>query len=196
MPRLRTVAVAVALGAGLASLPLAPASSAEVPRSPAAGTSSSLPSVYPVPRSMQGQGPTVVLGRAVALLTSDDADPAAVRVARQVLDDAGVAEVAFEVADAARGAGIGTILLDAVTTVAAARGVRRVRALVLPGNEPSRRMVARLGVHLALVDGLLEGDGPLRLLDPPRVHRQAVVALACRVAAADSQDGPCEAVDA
>lgn len=119
-----------------------------------------------------------------------------VGVGRYLLDDAGVAEVAFEVADASRGAGIGTILLDAVTTVAAARGVRRVRALVLPGNQASRRMVARLGVHLALVDGLLEGDGPLRLLDPPRVPRQAVVALACSVAAADSQDGLREAVDA
>ena len=119
-----------------------------------------------------------------------------VGVGRYLLDDAGVAEVAFEVADTSRGVGIGTMLLDAVTTVAAARGVRRVRASVLPGNQPSRRMVARLGVHLALVDGLLEGDGPLRLLDPPRVHRQAVVALACRVAAADSRDGPCEAVDA
>ena len=119
-----------------------------------------------------------------------------VGVGRYLLDDTGVAEVAFEVADASRGAGIGTLLLDAVTTVAAARGVRRVRASVLPGNQPSRRMVARLGVHLALVDGLLEGDGPLRLLDPPRVDRHAVVALACRVAAADSQGGPCEAVDA
>jgi len=57
-------------------------------------------------------------------------------------------------------------------------------------------MVARLGVHLALVDGLLERDAPLRLLDPPRVDRHAVVALARRVAAAESQDGPCEAVDA
>ena len=119
-----------------------------------------------------------------------------VGVGRYLLDDAGVAEVAFEVVDASRGAGIGTILLDAVTTVAAARGVRRVRASVLPGNQPSRRMVARLGVHLAVVDGLLEGDGRLRLLDPPRVHRHAVVALACRVAAADGQDARCEAVDA
>ncbi|GAA2151758.1 hypothetical protein GCM10009844_34380 [Nocardioides koreensis] len=119
-----------------------------------------------------------------------------VGVGRYLLDDAGVAEVAFEVTDASRGAGIGTILLDAVTTVAAARGVRRVRASVLPENQPSRRLVARLGVHLTLADGLLEGDGPLRLLDPPRVHRHAVVALACRVAAADGQDGPCEAVEA
>lgn len=119
-----------------------------------------------------------------------------VGLGRYLLDDAGVAEVAFEVADASRGAGIGTMLLDAVTTVAAARGVRRVRAAVLPGNEPSRRMVARLGVHLALVDGVLEGDGPLRLLDPPRVDRRAVVTLACRVAADDSQDGPCEALRA
>ncbi|MFC4785041.1 GNAT family N-acetyltransferase [Nocardioides sp. MAHUQ-72] len=119
-----------------------------------------------------------------------------VGIGRYLLDDAGVAEVAFEVADAVRGVGIGSMLLDAVTTVAAAHGVRRVRASVLPGNHPSRRMVARLGVHLALADGLLEGDGPLRLLDPPRVDRRSVVALACRVAAVDDQDGPCEAVNA
>jgi RimJ/RimL family protein N-acetyltransferase len=119
-----------------------------------------------------------------------------VGLARYLLDDTGVAEVAFEVADAFRGAGIGTMLLDSVTTVAAARGVRRVRATVLPGNQPSRRMLVRLGVHLDLVDGLLEGDGPLRLLDPPRVDRQAVVALACRVASTEGRDGPCAAVGA
>ena len=109
-----------------------------------------------------------------------------VGIARYLLDDAGVAEVAFEVVDAYHGAGIGTALVDAVTTVAAARGVRRVRASVLPSNRPSRTLVARLGVRLVPADGLLEGEGPLRLLDPPRVDRRAVVALACQVAAAEA----------
>ena len=60
--------------------------------------------------------------------------------------------------------------------MAAARGVDRVASLT-PDNEPSRRLVTRLGVGCG-VDGLLEGEGRLRLLDPARVDRRAVLALA------------------
>ena len=101
-----------------------------------------------------------------------------VGIARYVLEEPGVAEIAFEVVDDHHGAGIGTVLVDAVTTVAAARGVRRLRAVVQPGNRASVRLLARLGVQLTVVAGLLEGEGPLRLLDPPRVDRPAVVGLA------------------
>ena len=59
-------------------------------------------------------------------------------------------------------------------------GFRRVRATLQPDNEPSRRLVTRAGVRLAVSGGLLEGEGDLRLLDPPRVDRHAVVALAAR----------------
>ncbi|WP_018382054.1 beta-N-acetylglucosaminidase domain-containing protein [Wenjunlia vitaminophila] len=93
MPRLRTVAAAVALGVGLASGPVAPASSAEAPPPPGTETPASLPSVYPVPRSMEAQGPPVVLGSTVAVLADQDADPAAVRVAQQALEGAGIANV-------------------------------------------------------------------------------------------------------
>lgn len=118
----------------------------------------------------------------VAWLASVAGQPAG--IARYVRVGAASAEVAFEVADAHQGRGLGTALLDTITTVASAHGVRRVQATVLPTNAPSLRLLARLGIPLTLRDGLLEGEGPLRLLDPARVDRRAVVALAC------GQDGP------
>jgi RimJ/RimL family protein N-acetyltransferase len=105
-------------------------------------------------------------------------DTRSVGIARYVVVAPEVVEIALEVADEYQGLGIGTLLVDALTTAAVARGIRRVRATVLPENEPSRRLVTRIGVRLSLADGLLEGEGPLRLLDPPRVDRRAVVALA------------------
>ena len=122
--------------------------------------------------------------RHVAWLASVDGQP--VGIARCVRDAAGVADVAVEVVDDHHGLGIGSALVDAVTTVAAACGVRRVRASLTPDNEPSRRLVTRIGVRLRVVDHLLEGEGRLRLLDPPRVDRRAVLALARRTE--DQQD--------
>jgi acyl-CoA synthetase (NDP forming)/GNAT superfamily N-acetyltransferase len=49
-------------------------------------------------------------------------------------DGKGGAEVAFEVADAWQGRGIGTLLLGAVAELAAARGIDAVTAIVLPAN--------------------------------------------------------------
>ena len=114
--------------------------------------------------------------RHVAWLASIDGRP--VGIARALQVDVGVAEVAFEVVDAHHGEGIGSALLDAVTTVLAAQGVRRVSASLLPDNAPSWRLVTRIGVRLHEAGGLLEGEGRLRLLDPPRVDRNAVLALA------------------
>ena len=114
--------------------------------------------------------------RHVAWLASAQGQP--VGIARYVRDDAGIAEVAVEVVDDHQGLGIGSALVDAVTTVAAARGVDRVRALLSPDNEASRRLVTRIGIRLQVVDGLLEGEGRLRLLHPPRIDRQGVLALA------------------
>ena len=111
-------------------------------------------------------------------------------IARSIRVATDTAEVAFEVADAHQGRGLGTVLLDTVTTVAAAHGVRRVRATVLPTNAPSLRLLAQLGIPLTLRDGLLEGEGPLRLLDPARVDRHAVVALAQRQDGPVGQEGP------
>ena len=96
--------------------------------------------------------------RHVAWLASSEGRP--VGIARYVLEGAGVAEVAMEVVDDHQGLGIGSALVDAVTTVAAARGVRRVRASLTPDNEASRRLVTRIGVRLQVVGALLEGVRP------------------------------------
>ncbi len=114
--------------------------------------------------------------RHAAWLASVDGRPAG--IARYAVVEPGVAELAFEVVDAHRGTGIGTVLLDVVTTVAASHGVRRVRAALLADNGPSRHLVTQVGVRLAPAGSILEGEGPVRLLDPARVDRRAVVALA------------------
>ncbi len=112
-----------------------------------------------------------------------------VGVARYVRTGPATAEVAFEVADAHQGRGLGAALLDAVTTLACVSGIRRIQALVLAGNEPSRRLLTRIGVPLAGAGPELEGEGPLTLMDPPRVDRSAVLALAARTKAS-SPNGP------
>ena len=84
---------------------------------------------------------------------------------------AGTAEVAFEVVDAHHGRGIGSLLLEAVTTVAAFHGVRRLSATVHPGNHASVRLLHHVGVRLRAVDGLLEGTSELRLPTPTRLDR-------------------------
>jgi RimJ/RimL family protein N-acetyltransferase len=111
----------------------------------------------------------------VAWVATVDGEPAG--IGRYVRIDPGTVEVAFEVADAHQGRGLGTVLLDAVTTVAAANGVRRVRATVLPKNDASRRLVAHAGVTLTRNYGVLDGEADLRLLDPPPVDRDEVLAL-------------------
>ncbi|HEY7049824.1 MAG TPA: beta-N-acetylglucosaminidase domain-containing protein [Jatrophihabitantaceae bacterium] len=85
MPRRRLVlSTAVTLALGLLVVPV-PAAAA--PAAPA------LPSVYPVPQSMQAHGAAVQLGNAVALATGTDSDPAAVSAVRTALDHAGVKTV-------------------------------------------------------------------------------------------------------
>ena len=83
----------------------------------------------------------------VAWLASIHGRP--VGIARCVRDDAGVAEVAVEVVDDHHGLGIASALVDAVTTVAAARGVAGAgladpgqRTLAAPGH-PHRCPAAR-----------------------------------------------------
>jgi len=114
--------------------------------------------------------------RHVAWLASAHGRP--IGIARFVQEDAGVGELAVEVVDDYHGMGVASALVDAVTTVAAARGVRRVRASLSTDNEASRRLMTRVGIHLHHVDGLLEGEGPLHLMKPSRVDRNAVLARA------------------
>lgn len=101
-------------------------------------------------------------------------------IARYVrLPGSTTAEIAFEVVDRHHGRGLATVLLDAVTTVAAARGIRRFEATVAPSNVASRRLLERIGLTGRLVSGLVEVEGALQLLDPPAVDRGAVLRLAC-----------------
>ena len=44
-----------------------------------------------------------------------------------------------------------------------------------PANHASVRLLRRVGLTLQVVDGVLEGEGLLRLPDPPRVDRHAVL---------------------
>jgi RimJ/RimL family protein N-acetyltransferase len=120
---------------------------------------------------------TAVDGRDhVAWLAEVDGRPAA--LGRFIRVDPCTAEIAFEVVDAHQGRGLGTVLLDTLTTVAGVCGVQRLRASVLPANHRSRRLLGRIGMTFRAEDGLLEGVAPLRLLDPPVVDRPAVVSIA------------------
>jgi L-amino acid N-acyltransferase YncA len=111
------------------------------------------------------------------LATMDDHAVGIARYARMT-DDPCTAEVALEVVDEQHRRGIGSALLDTITTVAADNGIRRIRATVHPENKASLRLMSRLGLPMSVDDGVMEGCAPLRLLDAPRVDRRAVAELA------------------
>ncbi|HEX6514423.1 MAG TPA: GNAT family N-acetyltransferase [Nocardioidaceae bacterium] len=121
----------------------------------------------------------------VAWLASVDGRAAGIVRYTRLDDELPTAEIAFEIVDDHQGRGLGTALLDTITTVACFNGIRRLHAAVLPENLPSRRLLSRLDMALTLDDGILEGTAPLRLLDPARVDRAAVV----RLARADARRG-------
>lgn len=114
----------------------------------------------------------------VAWLAAVDGEPTGIARCVRTAPGSAVAELAYEVVDRHHGRGIGTALVDAVTTVAAARGVATIQGTLAPANTTSRRLLVRLGATSRLVAGLVEAEGPLRLLDPPVVERAAVVRLA------------------
>ena len=89
-----------------------------------------------------------------------------VGICRYVRTGPDSAEIAFEVVDAEQGRGIGSALVDAVTTVAQANGITRLEATVEPGNNASVSMLGRLGIRLRLDEGLLEGSGEFTLPRP------------------------------
>lgn len=60
-------------------------------------------------------------------------------------DDAGEVEIGYGLAPSARGQGLGTAAVQALLAWVREQGARHVRAEVLPGNEPSLRLLARLG---------------------------------------------------
>lgn len=57
----------------------------------------------------------------------------------------GEVEIGYGLAPSARGQGVGTEAVRLLLAWVDARGARRVRAEVLPGNEASLRLLARLG---------------------------------------------------
>jgi GNAT superfamily N-acetyltransferase len=128
--------------------------------------------------------------RHVAWLASIDGEP--VGIGRYICIAPHIAEVAFEVVDGHHGRGIGTVLLDVLTTVAAVSGIQRLEATVLPTNAPSLRLLERVGLTFRVEDGLLEGSGRLQLLATPRVDRPAVARIA--LAAAIHPNEPCAPV--
>lgn len=101
-----------------------------------------------------------------------------VGIARYVRTGPASADVAFEVVDAFQGRGVGTVLLDAVTTVAHARGIRLLQASAYAENAGSLALLRKVGLRLHTTSGIAEGESPLRLMDPAAVHREAVLRLA------------------
>jgi RimJ/RimL family protein N-acetyltransferase len=114
-------------------------------------------------------------------------DGVPVGICRYVTTARDAAELAFEVVDAQQGRGIASALVDAVTTVARARGITWLEATVEPGNLASEAVLARVGIDLFLSDGLLEGRGELRPAPSTSlVDQRAVLALAGQEASSSS----------
>jgi RimJ/RimL family protein N-acetyltransferase len=64
-----------------------------------------------------------------------------------------VADVAFAVADAVQGRGIGTGLAQLIFDDARANGIVRLQAMTLPENGPARKLLGRTGFELTGIDG-------------------------------------------
>lgn len=81
--------------------------------------------------------------------------------------DGDVAEVAFNVADAAQGKGLGSILLEHLAAAGRDLGVRRFSADVLPSNTRMLRVFADAGYDISqsFVDGVVEVSVPIRPTD-------------------------------
>jgi RimJ/RimL family protein N-acetyltransferase len=95
-----------------------------------------------------------------------------------------VADLAFAVADAWQGRGIGSALAPLVLERAWANGILRVQGSTLADNRPARRLLARLGFTVSGVEsGVLELELDLaRALDLRPTHPGAVAAAARRAA--------------
>jgi L-amino acid N-acyltransferase YncA len=123
----------------------------------------------------------------LAWLASMDGRPAG--IARAVGVAPCTAEIAFEVVDEHHGRGLGTLLVDAVTTAASVSGFRRLQATVHPSNRRSIALLEQVGIRLHHQDGLLEGEGRLGLLDPSHLDRSAVVRLTLAARSAATEPG-------
>ncbi|WP_420111614.1 GNAT family N-acetyltransferase, partial [Pseudactinotalea sp.] len=82
-------------------------------------------------------------------------------------EDGDVAEVAFNVADAAQGRGLGSILLEHLAAAGRELGVRRFSADVLPSNTRMLRVFTDAGYDTSqrYADGVVEVSVPIRPTD-------------------------------
>jgi protein lysine acetyltransferase len=104
------------------------------------------------------------------LVVTDGADGPVVADARFVRahDDPTEAEIAFIVADAYQGRGIGTLLMAALSVAAADDGVERFTARVLIDNHPMRAILDRFGAHWHRDDlGVVVTEIPVPTTDLP-----------------------------
>lgn len=81
--------------------------------------------------------------------------------------DGDVAEIAFNVADAAQGRGLGSILLEHLAAAGRERGIRRFSADVLPSNTRMLRVFTDAGYDVVqrYADGVVEVAVPIRPTD-------------------------------
>jgi RimJ/RimL family protein N-acetyltransferase len=99
-----------------------------------------------------------------------------VGVARYACDigETTVADVAFAVADAWQGRGVGTGLARLLVEDARANGIERLHATTLPDNGPARKLLGRLGFGVCgIAGGVLEVDLDLAAADARAADRHA-----------------------
>ncbi|MGZ4427444.1 MAG: N-acetyltransferase family protein [Nocardioidaceae bacterium] len=175
-------------GGGIGTLrPLCPGETAALEAvfaglSPASRAARYLTGMARLPASMAAVLADVDGWEHVAWLAEVDGRPAGIARYVRCGPASAAAELAVEVVDAHQGRGVGAVLVDAVTTHAAHAGVRRLHATLRADNGRARRLVQRLGACLTVDGDVIEARGPLRLLDPPVVDRDAVRAAADRYA--------------
>ena len=102
---------------------------------------------------------TEIDGRTHAALVALGPDGAFIGVARYAcaVGETETADVAFAVADAWQGRGIGTALAALLVEHARANGIVRLQAMTLPENAPARKLLGRTGFELTGIDrGVLE----------------------------------------
>ena len=82
----------------------------------------------------------------------------------------GLAEIGVVVVDDAQGQGLGSVLSEAVASLAIQRGATHLKAEMLDGNEPMMRLMRRLGSTVRTVEG---GDTVVYTRLPPGRRRTA-----------------------
>jgi RimJ/RimL family protein N-acetyltransferase len=113
---------------------------------------------------------TEIDGRRHAALVAVGPDCAFVGVARYAcaVGETETADVAFAVADAWQGRGVGTALAALLVEHARANGITRLQATTLPENGPARKLLGRMGFAVCgIADGVLEVDMDLTAAAKP-----------------------------